>query len=131
MKKIIIIGISVALLIIASLLFWLHSRSPSDTKIGQRVAGTWTRARGGPLVVNPDGSWAIKSLGDSPTNSYAGTWQIKGGVLSMTITNGLVEGGHSPVGGIIGYKIIRVDDHQLVYKDINEGRGTLLHTNSR
>ncbi len=93
----------------------------SDTKLSQQVPGTWTRDSSDILVIDSDGSWSIKPSSGSPKNIYAGTWHIKGGILIMTMTN-------ASSNGFAKSRILRVDDHQLVYQDILGGN---IQTNSR
>jgi len=48
--------------------------------------------------------------------TYAGTWQIKDGILGFTITNVSGPEPHEAVGTVDRGKIISVDSHHLVYK---------------
>jgi sensor domain CHASE-containing protein len=41
MKKLIIIGVGVAIAIVVSVLSWQHFRVPSDVEIRQKVIGGW------------------------------------------------------------------------------------------
>ena len=65
------------------------------------------------MTLSPDGSF---SLLDSTNKPSAGTWQIKDGVFIMAFTT-------APDAGMVGIeykcKIVRLDDHELIYA----GRG--------
>jgi hypothetical protein len=116
MKQQTIIGISLVLLIVGSVLAQQNITRPSDAEIRQKVPGSWTRGES-KSVWNfaPDGSWFF-SLPSSRTNSgVGGTWEIKDSVLIMTFTNSLVIGGKSFVRDPQPLPILRVDDHQMVY----------------
>jgi len=54
MRKIIVIGTILVLVIVASLLVWLHS---GDSKYRHDIAGTWTYNQDGAFTIAPDGSW--------------------------------------------------------------------------
>ena len=74
-----------------------------DTTLRQQVAGSWTIEKAGKMTIAADGSYSIQGR-----HIYVGTWQIADGVLVMTHTN-------APIPGVERYKIIRVDDHQLIF----------------
>ena len=104
-------------------------RSP-DAKLSQRLLGTWTQpagilpvaSDGGFISWEPDPSGSITFLSDGSfsscygsgkNDSFRGTWVVKGGMLVMIFTD---EDG-SVIPSISGHnrKIIRVDEHQLVF----------------
>jgi hypothetical protein len=115
MRKIIVIGIIVVLVVVAFLVVWQHSR---DSKYRHDIAGTWTYNQDGAFTIAPDGSWSIMESKRKGTNSFAGTWQITDGVFYMTTTNSRIEQGPSAVGGVQRYRIVHVDDHTLIYGDV-------------
>jgi hypothetical protein len=88
----------------------------SDADIRQNVSGTWTRDVYGTMTIAPDGSWSNMALNANLTNFYAGTWQLKDGVIIMTLTNTSVSDESSSVGHTKQYNVIHVDDHQFIYE---------------
>ena len=114
MKKLIIIGVGLVLVIAATLLFWHHSRRPSDTEIRQKVPGSWTgKNKKFLMTVTPDGSYAY---GTSPThNAIGGTWEIKDGFFIMTITNSTAHGGGALVGVVQRCRVIHFDEHEFAF----------------
>ena len=94
MKKFIVIGVGLALLIVATLLFWEHSRRPSDTEIRQKVPGGKSengqaaaarRVCIGNLreIDAGENEWALenhKNIGDVPTKQdllpYVRSWPV-------------------------------------------------------
>jgi len=116
MKKLIIAGF-VVLLVIAGVLCWQYFKHSRDAKLGRQLIGTWSREGANPITVVADGSWLFSGL-RSPT----GTWQVKNDLLVLTVTNSspvvsAIVGGHSVVGSAFQFKIIQVDEHQLIYYD--------------
>ena len=103
-----------------SLLLAGCNKTPSDAAIRRQIVGAWTYNQDEVLTIAPDGSWSIMESSNSLTSTYAGTSQIKNGILIMTMTNAPSKG------GIAKCRILHVDDHQLVYED-----GGTIHTNSR
>jgi hypothetical protein len=114
--------------------------SSPDTKISQRLLGTWTRpagispvaSDGGFISWEPDPSGSMTILSDGRFSSYWGSgkndsfrgkWVVKGGMLIMIFTD---EDG-SVIPAISGHKrkVIRVDEHQLVYDNAKGVRITL------
>jgi hypothetical protein len=114
MKKFIGIGISLALLVVAALLFWQHPSRPGDTEIRQKVPGSWTgKNKKFVMTVTPDGSYAY---GTSPThNTVGGTWEIKDGFFIMTITNSTAHGGSALVGVVQRCRVIHFDEHEFAF----------------
>ena len=77
-----------------------------------QIVGTWHEKSGtGEVVFSPDGSFTAG--GD--TNHVAGTWQISGEMLTMTITNSTGPHPVGKVGPTVQGRIIRVDSHLLTY----------------
>jgi len=110
------------LLLGLSLLFAGCNKTPTDAVIRRQIVGAWTYNHDGACTIAPDGGWSIMESSNSLTSTYAGTWQIKNGILIMAMTNA------SSKGGIAKCKILHVDDHQLVYQDVLGGN---IQTNSR
>jgi hypothetical protein len=126
MKKLIIAGF-VVLLVIAGVLCWQYFRHSMDAKLGRQLIGTWSREGVNPITVVADGTWLFSGMPDR-----TGTWQVRNDVLVLTFTNSspvvsAIVGGHSVVGSAIRYKIIQVDEHQLIY---NDGAKTITLTRS-
>jgi hypothetical protein len=114
MKKLIVIGACVVLLILAFLMVRQHHQPPSDSEISQKVPGSWIgKNKKFVMTITPDGSYAY---GTSPThNSVGGTWQIRDGFFIMTITNSTAHGGQALVGVVSRCRVIHFDDHQFAY----------------
>ena len=124
MKKFIIIGFVVAL-VVASALLWQHSKHLSDAKLGRQITGTWTKGLSswtdGPLyskTFSSDGSFSTRIGHSNALVTYLGTWLVKKGELVMTVTNAHGTGNHKagPVGGVESVKIIHLDNHQFIYE---------------
>lgn len=105
-----------------SLLLAGCNKTPSDAVIRQQIVGAWTYEQNGAFTFTPDGSWSILESSNSLKSTYAGTWQIQNGILTMMMTNA------SSKGGIAKCKILRVDNHQLVFQDVSGGK---IETHSR
>ena len=117
MKKLIIIGFAVALLV-PSLLLWQHFKHPSDSKLTQQIAGTWTRGEFFSQTYSPDGSFSTSIGHSNGLVTYQGTWLVKDQALIKTITNAQGTGSHragEPVGSVDSSKIIHLDDHQFAF----------------
>jgi hypothetical protein len=114
MKKRICIGISLVVLIVAALLFWQHSRPPSDARIRQTVSGSWIGKNDKFIMtITPDGSYAY---GTSPShNAFSGTWQIQDGFFIMTTTNSTAHGGSSLIGSVLRCRVVHFDDHEFAF----------------
>ena len=99
-------------ILLTSLLLLAGCGHHSDAAIRKSLPGTWNEKSGaGKIVFSPDGSFTTG--GD--TNHDAGTWQISGEMLTLTITNST---GTAPVGKLgptVQGRIIRVDSHSLTY----------------
>ena len=115
MKKVIAIGIPLALLIVV-LLLWLHPHRSILT-------GTWAADIGhGTLnttTVRPDGGYTclITNGSNGQVQTWEGRMDVKDGLLINTITN--VTVGTQTVAGfkkgvVTRAKIIQMDDHTLV-----------------
>jgi hypothetical protein len=127
MKKFIIVGLVIAL-VVASALLWKHSKYPSDAQLARQVAGTWTKDTSkmkafsltDPLIYtrtySSDGSYSFIWGHKSALVTFQGSWLVKDGQLVMTETNAYGTGNHQPgpVGGVTSVKVIHVDDHQFI-----------------
>jgi hypothetical protein len=105
-----------------------------DTKLSQQILGTWTRAAGnwsvvydgslpqwklkppGSLTILSDGTFSSSWGSSNRVDSYRGTWQVEDGRLILTDTNRNGRAKLVSSGRVGGSKIVRVDDHQLVYE---------------
>lgn len=107
---------------------------PSDAKLTQAVAGTWTR---GPLsytaaplfsrTYSPDGSFTTSIGHSNALVTYQGTWLVKNQAIVMTVTNAQGTGNHAagtPVGHVYRANILYLDEHQLIYE--TDGRTNTL-----
>jgi len=109
MKNIIIIGISLVLLIVASVLVWRHFR---DAELRRQIVGSWTNRDRFVMTITPDGSF---SFGTSPSHDeIGGTWRIKDGVFITTTTKS--PRNNALAGGVVRYRIIHLNDHQFVFE---------------
>ena len=112
MKKLIVTGIILVLLIVAGVSTWQHFR---DVRLRHAVVGNW-RGTGGSrfsLTIAPDGS---ESWGTPRPDAYSGTWQISHGILILTTTNTTVHGGSSLIGGHLRLRVVHLSDHYFVYR---------------
>jgi hypothetical protein len=126
MKKLIIIGVGLVIIILVAALSWQHFRHSSDDKLGKQVTGTWIREGPGTLTITPDGSFSSVFSMPDHTNIFTGTWQIADGVFLMTLTNASVPQARKLIGGVERYKIVHMDDHKFMY-DENGQIHTLNH----
>ena len=128
MKKFIIIGFIVALVVVGILLRQ-HSKHPSDAKLGQQISGTWKNHSGlFTRVFSSDGSFSTIIGHPNALVTYQGTWLVKDGELVMTLTNAQGTGSHqagSSVGDIDRIRIVQVDEHQFSYAEGGRGGGTI------
>ena len=100
--------------IILALSLLLTACNRRDAKLGHQLLGTWTgEAEAATMTFAPDGGFLIVKKSD--TNIYAGTWQIRDGVLVMKITKSPSLHGHSQAGPETRCKIVSMDSHQFVY----------------
>jgi hypothetical protein len=138
MKKLIIIGIGLLILILLvalSLQHFRHSsgtdihivsgadvRAMSDAEVRKVFTGNWVPqdSTWGGLVLHSSGSFT-KRLGSVATSEakqwlYEGTWDVKEAFLTLTITNAVARNTTDieSVGSIDQFMIIKVDRSQLV-----------------
>jgi hypothetical protein len=95
-----------------------------DSKLTKELPGNWkhdgTSTQGtdtftSTLTIKPDGTFSFFRLwNERPiTNTFSGTWQVKGGFMLLTLTNR--SGPHPlPRNVVIKSKIIRLDDQEFV-----------------
>jgi hypothetical protein len=114
MKKLIITGISLVLLIVVFVLTWQHFR---DVKLRHEVVGSW-RGIGGSrfsMTIASDGSqsWGTTNRPDF----ISGTWRIRHGILILTTTNEYhrFHGGSSLVGVVMRCRVVHLDDQEFVF----------------
>jgi hypothetical protein len=93
-KKLTIIGLSVAIFVACMLLLWQHVKISRDRDFRQSLAGVWSWELENMRCTNivaPDGSFVSQLMFSHPdrTNTYqmAGTWHIKDGSLIETVTS--------------------------------------------
>ena len=110
MKKSISIGIILIALVIVAFLSWRHFQPSPDEKLHSQIAGSWTSGDS-TITFSPDGTFAV--AGDAGHD--AGTWQISGQMLTLTITNSTSPHPVGKAGPTVQGRIIRLDSHVLTY----------------
>ena len=109
LKKPISIGIAVVLIIVVAVLVWRYIR---DVELRHEIVGSWSNGDRFVMTISPDGNI---SYGTSPShNGFSGTWQVKAGVMIVTLTKSPLN--NSLAGSHIHFSIAHVDDKQVVYK---------------
>jgi hypothetical protein len=124
MNKLIVIGFSLVLVIIATLLFWQHQKHPSDTQIQHRAFGTWSNtADGGKFVFSPDVSWLIQTPSHvtNRINSWSGTWRVEDGFIVEAMTN-IDIGRYALTYKVPSLKILQIDKEKMVYQPQGDKR---------
>ena len=86
-----------------------------SAKFSKQIVGTWQSKGAGTESFNTDASFLIKERTSTQTNDYAGTWQIKDTVMTLTFTNATGSAPEVQAGNTIDFKIIRMDAHHLSY----------------
>ena len=112
MKKLIIVGFGLGLLVIA-LLVWYHVRHPSDATIRKEYPGTWVaQGAGGHSTIHiyPDGHFVATFTGRQ-SGTLEGTWRVEHGFIVTTYTNSSFT---KRVPYSESDKVIRMDGHELV-----------------
>lgn len=121
MKKFIVIGLGIVLLLVVSGLVWQHHKPPSDAEIHQTIIGTWRNPGGyGQMTLDSDGSFSSSWKAGNHTNTFYGTWHVKDGELTMAGTNRNAP----PFSDTSRSKIIQVDSHVLIFADIGHQHET-------
>jgi hypothetical protein len=112
-------------LIFLALIFLLMGCS-RDAMLTKKIPGVWKHdgtSTGGTdtftstMTISPDGTFSyFRVWNEKPlTNKFAGTWQIRGGIMFMTLTNRSGPNPNIPAGVTpMQARIIRLDDHQMV-----------------
>jgi hypothetical protein len=97
-----------------------------DAALTRKIPGVWKREGTNSeakdtfvstTTISRDGTFSfVRTWNQRPhTNTYAGTWKIKNGVMLMTLTNRSGRNPNVPAWvGPLEAKIIQLDDHQLV-----------------
>ena len=97
-----------------------------DAKLTKEIPSAWKQERtnsqnGHTFVstttISPDGTFSyVRLWNERPlTNTFAGTWKIKGGVMFLTLTNRSGPNPNIPPGvAPLQRKIIHLDAHQLI-----------------
>ena len=84
-----------------------------DARLSRKVVGTWQAGSSMTEVFKDDGSFLFSQWHSNQTNAFSGTWQVKNGFLSMTLTNATAPGSNDHAGDSVSFKIVRVDAHHL------------------
>jgi hypothetical protein len=113
--------------IILALSLLLTACSRHDAELTKRIPGNWkhegTSTRddstfSSSTTISPDGTFSYtRQRNEKPfTYSMAGTWKIRDGFMLVTITNRSDQDMGGKLGEISKWRIIRLDDHQIVYE---------------
>lgn len=108
------LGLMNCLFVFALLCLVLTACGNGDAVLSTKLVGTWTNTNSDTFTFSSNGSFATKSA-PPPTADYQGTWEIADGVLYSTITNA-VGSNTVAFGRPLGFKIVELDEHKLVYK---------------
>jgi hypothetical protein len=97
-----------------------------DAKLTKKIPGIWKHdgtSTGGTdtftstMTISHDGTFSyFRVWNEKPlTNTFAGTWQIRGDIMFMTLTNRSGPNPNIPAWvSPMQARIIRLDDHQMV-----------------
>ena len=128
MKKLIVIGLGIAVLLLL-LLLWRHHARPSgsvdvrqmsDAEVQKMFTGNWVnQGSWEQLILHSKRSFSDRLRPDSTIITeclYGGSWDVKDGFLSLTITNAItrINTNIKSVGGIDRFRIVQVDTKTLV-----------------
>jgi hypothetical protein len=122
MKKFIIAGFVVVLLIICAFLFWPHSRIPSDKVIRENISGTWvidlSSVAHSTIVVGADGGYVCRMTGANGrvTATLEGTFAVTNGYLVDTVTKSSLANERVP--NTSRGRIVLADGHEMVVSHI-------------
>jgi hypothetical protein len=120
MKKLIISGIGLVLLVVVSVLLRQHFRPLSDAEIRQKVVGTWSvppSASDTATIINEihsDGSFVSKWSSATSDISLEGRWDVQGGSVVLTLTNAHGTDLHSLGPPVQHYTIVRINKSEMV-----------------
>jgi hypothetical protein len=124
MKKQTIIGISLVLLIVGSVLAQQDITRPSDANIRKNLTGAWHVVpflpggdSGSKIIytISPNGDFTRQGIFTNGLHSFdmSGTLQVQDGYLIETVTNSSQKRVHIP--RVSREKIIRADDREVVF----------------
>ena len=113
--------------IILALSLLLTACSRHDAELTKQIPGSWkhdgTSARdtstySSSTIISPDGTFSYaRHWNEKPlTYTMAGTWKIRDGFMLVTITNRSDQDMGGKLGEISKWRIIHLDDHQIVYE---------------
>jgi hypothetical protein len=86
---------------------------PSDAQVRKKALGDWSMpAARSIMTIAPDGSFQSKFPGVDLT--LQGAWRVEGGFFVFTVTNAVGSERHSDVGETQRFKIVSMNDHDLV-----------------
>lgn len=94
-----------------------HRQPPT---LREELTGTWRVEPKGAMTLAADGSfhsrWTTVLTNAAPVWTYDGTWDVQDEYLVETITNAsaLNSTNHEAVGHVDRFRIVRVDDYNLV-----------------
>jgi hypothetical protein len=114
MKKFATIGLSVSLLIIATLLVWHHTKYPSDAAIRRELPETWVPPGGGSTCIFGSDGHFVAQLTGKRVGRLEGTWQVQDGFMIYTFTNSSFT---KYVPYTIRGRILRMDGHELAVQE--------------
>jgi hypothetical protein len=120
MKKSIIIGLGIILLVVVSIIVRQHFRPPSDAEISRKIVGTWKNRGSGVMALAPDGSFSNSWKAGTRIRTFEGTWSVKDGEFILTST----KRDAIPFSDVNRSKIILADDHDLIYVDVGNDHQT-------
>jgi heat shock protein HslJ len=116
-------------LIILALSLLMTACSRQDSTFNKKIVGGWRTVMGDTVTFNTDGSFRGTELNVNPprTNDYIGTWQISGGILTITPTSVSGRNPEVQVGYTVHFKIMDLDAHHLYYSIDEQTNMVLLY----
>ena len=84
-----------------------------DAKLSREITGTWQVDSSMTEEFKSGGSFLFSQWHSNQTNNFSGEWQIKNGLLILTLTNATGPRTDGDVGDTVRFKIIHVDAHHL------------------
>ena len=107
---------------------------PKDSELQQKILGAWQGTNSsftGIITIYPKGVFNTRvtynaDVGKPQGDEMEGKWQIRDGYVIYTITK-TTRPADQPVGDIERYKIIRLSETDLIYKDEQRGQVISLH----
>ena len=127
MKKFVIIGSIVAIVILIIALLFRHSQRPNH----KLLSGNWMQQDSlGALVLRPGGKYNWRMYSQKIQHDaipegasqwlYEGTWDVKDGALALSISNAVTRNttAFEPVGSVDSFRVSKVDiSHLVLEKD--------------